>query len=39
MMATGCLRMRSSAVATGRAVLSARPPGGNATTIVMGRVG
>ena len=36
---TGCFRMRSSAAATGRAVLSARPPGGNATTIETGRVG
>jgi len=39
MMATGCLRMRSSAVAAGRAVLSASPPGGKATTMETGRVG
>jgi hypothetical protein len=31
--------MRSSAVATGRAVLSASPPGGKATTMETGRVG
>jgi hypothetical protein len=38
-VATGCLRIRSSALATGRAVLSASPPGGNATTMDIGRVG
>src|SRR5947207_1068130 len=36
---TGCLRMRSSGPTRGRIVRSARPPGGNGLTTVMGRVG
>src|SRR6185436_14915932 len=36
---TGCLTSRSMAAASGRAVRSAMPPGGNGTTIVIGRVG
>jgi hypothetical protein len=39
MTATGCFRIRSRAADTGRAVLSATPPGGNATTMETGRVG
>src|ERR671919_1390696 len=38
-MTTGCLTRRSSAAASGRAVRSAMPPGGNGTTMVMGRLG
>src|SRR5262245_25618861 len=36
---TGVLRIFSSEAATGRAVRSATPPGGNGATSVMGRVG
>src|SRR4029450_1951463 len=36
---TGFLSVRSSAAATGRAVRSATPPGGNGTTMLRGREG
>ena len=36
---TGCLSARSSAGGSARAVRSAMPPGGNGTTMVIGRVG
>src|SRR5688500_20386726 len=36
---TACFSVRSSAAASGRAVRSAMPPGGNGTTTVIGRVG
>ena len=36
---TGCFSMRPIASASGRAVMSATPPGGNGTTIVTGFVG
>jgi hypothetical protein len=36
---TLCLSSRASASATGRATVSATPPGGNGTTIVTGRSG
>src|ERR671913_158368 len=39
LITTGCLSTRSSATASGRAVRSAWPPGGNGLTIVTGRVG
>src|SRR5436853_2797532 len=36
---TGCFSSRDSASATGRATVSATPPGGNGTIIVTGRSG
>src|SRR3990167_645674 len=38
-MTTGCLRIGSITAASGRVTTSERPPGGNALTIVTGRVG
>jgi hypothetical protein len=38
-MMTRCFSTFSIAIAVGRPVISATPPGGNATTMVTGRVG